>query len=774
MTILENFSGGKNKLGMQEMYDWQSSEMESALYSIAQGISTATGEDFLKLASNFFIKNLEVEYVHIGILDESKKNIQTKIVQQNQNFLENFEYPLEEGPCFRALREQKILYDPCYHQNSTCSCFPFKEDFQSYMGGPFFRLDGVPLGMIVLLSRKPFENKMRAELMIQIFAFRIAAELERKISELSMKNLNKSLQKRAEELFLSQKMLEKQSKNLQTILDSIGDGVVVISNHCDFLLCNPAAENMLEINRAEKLSERWLEKSRFFLPDKKTPFPFRQFPLIIAIHGESVKKIEAFYKPENHLQTGIWFSINARPIKDAENNIRGAVAIFSDITEKKHQEESLREMQVELERKVQERTAALLESNECLKQEIMEKNNAQDALSKSNQSLEEALSKLQETQEKLIHEERLRALGEMASGIVHDFNNALGPITGFSELLLNRPENLANADKVKKYLELIHISSKDACRVVERLSNFYRKREKSENLISIDMNGLIKQTVSLTEPKWKEQPRAQGITIEIEMNLQNIPTVRGNEADLRESLTNLIFNAVDAMEKDGKITISTEYQAPFVVIRVADTGKGMPKEVKQRCLEPFYTTKGKNGTGLGLSMVFGIIQRHEGKLNIESEERQGTCIIIHLPTGSAKTAEKMEDKHASLPVPSLHVLVAEDDPNVREVVGMYLKDEGHNVVLTCDGIEAVEKFSTEKFDLVITDQAMPKMSGDQVAKKIKYLSPDIPVVLLTGFSSFLSSENISSYGIDMIINKPLNRSKLHNALNSLFSPKQIS
>ncbi|NUM35767.1 MAG: response regulator [Candidatus Brocadiae bacterium] len=288
------------------------------------------------------------------------------------------------------------------------------------------------------------------------------------------------------------------------------------------------------------------------------------------------------------------------------------------------------------------------------------------------------------------------------------------------------------------------------------------------------MNVLLQQVASLTEPKWKEQPRAKGITIEMEMNFQTIPLVMGNEADLREALTNVIFNSVDAMEKNGKIILCTELNHPYVTIKIYDTGKGMTKEIKQRCLEPFYSTKGKEGTGLGLSMVFGIVQRHEGHLEIISEENKGTCIVINLPFVAENKVEKKPEESKEIKIRPLKILVAEDDPNVREVISLYLEEEGHKSVITSDGLEALQKFPTEPFDLVITDQAMPNMSGDQLAKKIKYISPEMPIILLTGFTSFLNSDNIASYGIDFVMHKPLNRNKLQQALSKFFLAKEIS
>jgi signal transduction histidine kinase len=266
------------------------------------------------------------------------------------------------------------------------------------------------------------------------------------------------------------------------------------------------------------------------------------------------------------------------------------------------------------------------------------------ALRESNRLLEETLTELRVTQRQVVQQERLRALGRMASGIVHDFNNALSPILGYSELLLAHPDTLNDTERVKGILETMHIAAKDAAHIVRRLRGFYRHREEADVFLPVDLSHSVKETVLLTQPVWKDHALACGVTINVALDLQDVPPISGDDAELREVLTNLIFNAVDTIREKvegkrqkgeeiegGTMTLRTRSEAKHAIMEISDTGTGMTEEVRRHCLEPFFTTKGERGTGMGLAMVFGIIQRHEGTIEVESELGKGTTFIIRLP-----------------------------------------------------------------------------------------------------------------------------------------------
>ena len=278
----------------------------------------------------------------------------------------------------------------------------------------------------------------------------------------------------------------------------------------------------------------------------------------------------------------------------------------------------------------------------------------------------------------------------MASGIAHDFNNALAAILGFTELLIYRPENLVNTEKTLRYLQMMNTAAKDAGNVVNRLREFYRQREEGEVFVPVDLNHLVEEAVSLTQPKWKNQSEANGIAIQIVTELGTVPPVIGNAADLREALTNLIFNAVDAMSKGGTITLRTRSANGRIILEVADMGTGMTEEVRTRCLEPFFTTKGDRGTGLGLSMVYGILQRHQGTVDIQSKLGQGTTFVLSLPIIEPQLPKEI-DSAPSVPRP-LHILLVDDEDLVRRILNEFLLGDDHTVETAANGREALDKF----------------------------------------------------------------------------------
>src|SRR5437773_2572915 len=229
---------------------------------------------------------------------------------------------------------------------------------------------------------------------------------------------------------------------------------------------------------------------------------------------------------------------------------------------------------------------------------------AEEDLRETNRELEKALTELNATQQQVIQQERLSAIGQMASGIAHDFNNTLTPILGFAELLLENPRLLDNRAETRRCLEMLRTSAKDAASVVSRLREFYRPVETDEEFPLVDLAKIVQQAVSLTEPKWRRQTQATGLTVDVVAEAKASPFVAGQESALREVLTNLIFNAVDAMPQGRRISLETSVEEENAVLRVRDNGTGMTESVRQRCLEPFFSTKGERGTGLGLSMVY--------------------------------------------------------------------------------------------------------------------------------------------------------------------------
>ncbi|MBI2873167.1 MAG: PAS domain S-box protein [Chloroflexi bacterium] len=280
--------------------------------------------------------------------------------------------------------------------------------------------------------------------------------------------------------------------------------------------------------------------------------------------------------------------------------------------------------------------------------DITERVQAEETLQESNHRLEKALGDLKAAESQLVRQERLNALAQMAGGIAHDFNNALTGIIGFSDLLLSRRTILNDREQVTRYLRLINTTAMGAASTVHRMREFYRTRQDTDVYAPVNINQVVEQAISLTQPKWKNEAEGSGSAISIHTELEQVPRVEGNEGELRDALVNLIFNAVDALapphrgegpSKQGIIGLRTRDLGDHVIVEVTDTGVGMTEEVRRRCLEPFFTTKGQVGTGLGLAMVHGTVQRHNGSIDIASALGEGTTVSIRLPVHGAQKGE---------------------------------------------------------------------------------------------------------------------------------------
>ena len=379
--------------------------------------------------------------------------------------------------------------------------------------------------------------------------------------------------------------------------------------------------------------------------------------------------------------------------------------------------------------------------------------------------LQQAVEDLKNAQNELIRHERLNALAQLAAGICHDFNNVLMPIRGLADFLVSHPETLDDREETMKLLRSIHSATDDAKEIVRRMREFYRPREALE-METLDIAELLNAVVELTRPKWETQAQSKGRSFRVLCDPTDVPEVTGNASQLREALTNLILNAVDAMPRGGTISLSTGHSDQGVTISVTDSGEGMPEAIRKRCLEPFFTTKGERGTGMGLAMVHGIVNRHGGKLEIESEMGKGTTVRIRLPLPSRRAGEprvegpKQEDRQATL-----RVLVIDDEEWSRALLAKYLGEAGHSVELAEDGAAGVAKAADTPFDLVITDRAMPGMSGDQVAVALKKQSPRVPVLLLTG--DIMNTAEITASEVDEVLEKPITQRELAEMVSRL-------
>jgi PAS domain S-box-containing protein len=350
----------------------------------------------------------------------------------------------------------------------------------------------------------------------------------------------------------------------------------------------------------------------------------RQRLLKAALEDENDGNYDEQYRilrPDGEVR---WIRDRAFPIRNSQQKLYRIVGIAEDITGRKIASE-------QLEMRVRERTEELAWANLALESEISERRRAEIQLREANQRLQKALEELPATQKQMIQQERLRALGKLAGGVAHDFNNALIPILGYAEILIERSELLDDRAIALNYLRLIRTAARDATTVVGRLREFYRQRDETEIFESVDLLEALTEAISMTQPRWHDEALAQGRHIMVEQEFRPVPMIACHGGEIREVVTNLIFNAVDALPQGGKIVVRAYSREQNAVFEVSDNGVGMTEEVRARCLEPFVTTKGERGTGLGLAVVYGIVQRHHGTIEIESKLGDGSLVRVSLP-----------------------------------------------------------------------------------------------------------------------------------------------
>jgi signal transduction histidine kinase/DNA-binding response OmpR family regulator len=370
--------------------------------------------------------------------------------------------------------------------------------------------------------------------------------------------------------------------------------------------------------------------------------------------------------------------------------------------------------------------------------------------------LDSAVKAIEASQQRLVKAERLRALGEMAAGVAHDFNNLLAVILGRTELML-----AVTADpSLLRGLTSVRQAALDGAQTVRRIQEFTRTR-RTRPFGRVDVAALLHDVVDLTRPRWEGEAQSRGLHYEVAVEGPGVPVVAGLPEELREVFTNLLVNALEAMPTGGRLTFRTSAADGWVVVSAEDTGHGMTEEVRRRVFEPFFTTKGVRGTGLGLAVAWGIVTRHGGTIEIESEIGRGTRFVVRLPAGaSGEGAEDEVTAPLGQPRRSARLLVIEDEPPVREVVCDMLEAGGYAVVAAGGGAEGVALCQAEPVDLVLTDVSMPEMSGWDVAARLSEQFPGLPVGFLTGWGDRLDPDELTRHGVRFVLAKPIEARRL--------------
>lgn len=497
-------------------------------------------------------------------------------------------------------------------------------------------------------------------------------------------------------------------------------GVISIDATCAILHVNARIEELVGVNASELIGMDYPEACARYLQPKMRQG--EEFVERLRADCRSAGTVEHVLVIDSE-QERITLHRYSSPMLDSTGALIGRVEVYSDISVRRQFE-----------------------------QEILERTNE---LAMLNHELHQA-------QERLVHAAKLAALGEMSAGVAHHLNNVLGVILGNIQLARRRELDPWLHDK----LETCELAATDGAATVKRIQALAR-HERPLPVGGIDLNEIVAEVVKLTKPKWRSEPRLSGHRISLTTSLAKLPLVQGSASDLREVVTNLILNAVQAMPEGGRIAVRTRADGDFAVLSVADNGIGMSKQTKERIFDPFYTTRGSEGTGLGMSIADAMVSKHGGDIRVESEEGKGSEIVIRLPLTDAAAFEP-DIPDASVPVrQSACILVVDDEKMFGEVIGQMLVEGGHRATVVSTTSDALALIEKGRYDILVTDLAMPMMSGCELARAAKAVDPDMAVVLMTGFGSVEEGNEIGESGIDLMMGKPVEHDRLLEGISEV-------
>jgi PAS domain S-box-containing protein len=377
------------------------------------------------------------------------------------------------------------------------------------------------------------------------------------------------------------------------------------------------------------------------------------------------------------------------------------------------------------------------------------------------------ITEQKEERERAARADKLRALGQLASGVAHDFNNSLAAILGRAQLLRRQTQDEA----LVRNVEIIQTAAEDAAATVRRIQTFARKSPAKEFEL-LDVSGLLNDAIEITRTRWQNEARLRGLDYQVVLEAESGQFTFGSASELREVFVNLIVNAVDAMPNGGRLSIGCLREDARLCLRFADTGTGMPEDVRQKIFDPFFTTKGAQGTGLGLSVSYSIIERHEGLIRVSSEMGVGTVFMIDLPLVNAE-ADANETKVEEMEVPALSILVVDDEESVRHTLAEMLQVMGHRVLLAESGQKALQTLSANTCDFVFTDLAMPEMDGWETSREIRKRWPDMNVVLVTGYGTGTTPPAGEERLINGIIGKPFDFSQITQTITNILTSESV-
>jgi nitrogen-specific signal transduction histidine kinase len=365
--------------------------------------------------------------------------------------------------------------------------------------------------------------------------------------------------------------------------------------------------------------------------------------------------------------------------------------------------------------------------------------------------------------ERAAQADKLRALGQLASGVAHDFNNALAAILGRAQLLRRSTADPEHA----RGLDIILTAAEDAAATVRRIRSF-ALQSPGEAHTEVCVLELLRDAVEITRTRWENDARARGLRYDVTVEGDESLSMQGNASELREVFVNLVVNAIDAMPEGGRLSISCRQRGGRLRLLFTDDGMGMADEVRARIFEPFFTTKGVHGTGLGLFVSYGIVERHGGQISASSVPARGTTFTIDLPYSESHAHPACDEPgalpHTRMPrAAPLSVLVVDDEEHVRETLAEMVEALGHRVRRADGGRAALLALDEARFDLVFTDLSMPEMDGWEVAREVRRRSPSTRIAVVTGYGREVARTQADAPA-DTVIGKPFNFAQVEEVL----------
>ncbi len=538
--------------------------------------------------------------------------------------------------------------------------------------------------------------------------------------------------------------LQETIKFFEELIYICTDGIVVTDTAQNIILANDTFCNIFDKSRREMKETNlliWLEQLDTDTVNKWVALENEIF-LNGFCHNVELQRTKI---PGRKM----YFNINAsRMVQTAFSDAYVTVSIWHDITERTRDKKRMEELNESLERRVFERTEELTGLYEKLHSETTERMKMEEALLQS---------------------EKLKAIGVVASGISHEINNVLSIIMGRAEILSG---GVKDDSELERGLSSIIKASENGAAIVNKMLAFAKSEAKTSNYKFIDISLLIKDAIDFTEPRWKNMAQSKGVNYQINTEgAEGVYEVFCNPTELTEVFINTINNALDAMPDGGCIAFSLKSNERTLFIRISDTGTGMSEEVKKKIFDPFFTTRLPQGTGLGMSIVYSIIKRHDGKIEVESEVGKGATFNISIPIrreieqNIASPSKQKNDKITK----KLRILVVDDETRISAILDDFLASEGHVVKTVDNGAEAIDLFRKEQYDLVLSDLVMPGKTGYDVVKALYELERRPKIGIITGWSEDLNSLEKKNLKVDFIIKKPLRLSEIAKYVNGVFA-----